>query len=166
MVAKLAVPFTDLSALSGDAKETATREAIARGDSLTYGGRLSVEGLLGEPDLLRREGTAPDGRALYVAIDIKSGRGETTDGETDGGEAEDDEPGKLKPHYGVQLALYTDILIRLGVSAGRYAFIWDVRGQEVRYDFDAPLGVRTRKTMWSVYEDARRAPPGAPSSPE
>ena len=48
----------------------ATRAAIARGEALIYNGRLSADGLLAEPDLLRREG---DG---YAAIDIKSGAGE------------------------------------------------------------------------------------------
>ena len=48
-----------------EAKEAATRAAIARGDALIYNGRLTVDELLGEPDLLRREG------AGYAAIDIK-----------------------------------------------------------------------------------------------
>ena len=56
-MAKLAIPFTDVSTMSGDEKERATREAMARRDALIYGGRLSVDKLLGEPDLLRREGT-------------------------------------------------------------------------------------------------------------
>ena len=43
--------------MSRDEKERATREAMARRDALIYGGRLSVDKLLGEPDLLRREGT-------------------------------------------------------------------------------------------------------------
>lgn len=150
-IAALAAPFTDLVALSGDEKETATRAAMARGDALIYGGRLSVEGLLGAPDLLRRAGTGARGQALYVAVDIKSGRGDVG-----GDEAGDDESGTLKPQYGVQLALYTDILIRLGVNAGRHAFIWDIRGREVRYDFDQALGVRNPTTMWAIYEDTRR----------
>lgn len=68
----------------------------------------------------RREGGG------YVAIDIKSGAGE------EGGEADEDEEGRPKKTYGVQIALYTDILIRLNVSAGRYGYIWDVRGAEKR----------------------------------
>ena len=66
VVAKLGASFTDLSALSGDEKEAPTRSALARGDALVYAGRLSADGLLGEPDLLRRDG--PEGK--YVAIDI------------------------------------------------------------------------------------------------
>jgi len=138
----LGEPFVDLSALVGEDKEAATRAAIAAGERLIYNGRLSDGGLLGEPDLLRREG---DG---YVAIDIKSGAGEEGGGE--------DEPGKLKTAYGVQIALYTDLLIRLGVASGRYGYILDVHGEEVRYDLDAPLSKRDAEdTVWSRYLEAR-----------
>src|ERR1700730_18670397 len=57
VIRALGQPFTDLSALSGTAKQAATRAAISRGDALIYNGRISVDDLLGEPDLLRREGT-------------------------------------------------------------------------------------------------------------
>ena len=108
LISGLDSPCLDLSSLSGEAKEAATREAIARRERLIYGGRLSVHELLGEPDLLRLE---PGG---YVAIDIKSGAGrESTDGE---------EEGRLHRRYGVQLALYTDILEQMGLAAGRYGF--------------------------------------------
>jgi predicted RecB family nuclease len=147
-IAKLNQPFTDLSKLSGDAKEQETRDAIARGDTLIYAGRLSSGELTGQPDLLRRDGSSADGKPLYVAIDIKSGAGEE-------GPDDDDEDGKPKRTYGVQLALYTDILIQLGISAGRYAYIWDVHGREVRYEFDAALGPKSPESMWGVYLRAR-----------
>ena len=131
VIARLGVPFTDLSTLTGEAKEAATREAIARGDALIYNGRLTVDELLGEPDLLRQEG------AGYAAIDIKSGSGE------EGGDADAGEDGKPKKTYGVQIALYTDLLERLGVSAGRFGYIWDVHGEELRYDLDTPLGPKS-----------------------
>jgi len=131
----------DLSGLSGDAKEAATRDAISRGDVLIYNGRLSVDELRGEADLLRREGNG------YVAIDIKSGAGE------DG--ADDDEGGRLKKTYGVQIALYTDLLLRLGVSAGRYGYVWDVHGDEIRYDLDSPLTRDPADTIWAAYLRAR-----------
>jgi predicted RecB family nuclease len=144
-IAKLGEPFTDLSTLAGDDKEHATREAMSRGDVLIYNGRLSEGELLGQPDLLRREGLSSDGRALYVAIDIKSGAGE------EGGSDGDDDDGKPKKTYGVQVSLYTDILIRMDASAGRYAYIWDIHGAEVRYDLDAALGPKTLDTLWSIY---------------
>lgn len=67
-IRELGAPFTDLSGVSGDEKEQRTRDALARGDILIYSGRLSVEGLLGEPDLLRREAEG------YVAIDVSRTR--------------------------------------------------------------------------------------------
>lgn len=141
----LGVPVCDLSGFKGDEKEAKTRSAMERGDSLIYSGRLSVEELLGEPDLLRKEGSG------YVAIDIKSGNGlEGADDETDG---------KLKREYGVQLALYTDILERLGFSAGRYGYIYDVHRDEVRYDLDAPLGPRS-PSISEVYRETKAGAEG------
>lgn len=146
VVAKLGTSFTDLSALSGDEKEAATRAALARGDTLIYAGRLSTEGLLGEPDLLRREG--PSGK--YVAIDIKSGAAsEFPD--------DDDDDGKPKLRYGVQIALYTDLLRRLDLSAGDYGYIWDVHGAETRYDLHAPRGKDATATIWAAYLETRQA---------
>jgi predicted RecB family nuclease len=134
----LSIPFTDLSGLSGKAKQAATQEAMARGDELIYQGRISVEDLLGEPDLLRKQGNA------YVAGDIKSGAG------LEG--ANDNSYGKPKKHYAVQLSLYTDILDRLGVSTGsRTAFVFDIRGQEVIYELDTPHGSRSPQTLWDYY---------------
>jgi predicted RecB family nuclease len=142
VIATLGQPFLDLSMLSGDEKEAATRSAIDRREPLIYNGRLSIEELLGEPDLLRWEGSG------YAAIDIKSGAGE------EGGDEEEGEDGKPKKTYGVQIALYTDILIRLEVSAGRYGYIWDVHGLEKRYSLDEPLGPRS-PSIWESYLEAR-----------
>jgi uncharacterized protein len=93
--------------------------------------------LLGDPDLLRKE------TGGYVAGDIKSGSGEEG--------PEDDSKPKL--HYGVQLALYTDILERKGLSAGRRAFVWDIHGQEVLYDFEALYGQRNPRKLWQDYQE-------------
>ena len=152
-IASLEQPFLDLSGFSGDEKEQRTREALARGEALIYSGRLTAGELLGEPDVLRREG------AGYVAIDIKSGAGE---------EGGDDEDGKPKKTYGVQIALYTDILIRLELSAGRYGYIWDIRGEEKRYDLDTPLGPKS-PCIWEIYlavrAEVERILAHAPSRP-
>ena len=99
----LEIPFTNLSMYVGDEKERLTLEAMQRGEPLIYSGRMQAEGLLGDPDLLRREGDR------YVAGDIKSGAGE--EGLQD--------LSKPKKHYAVQLGLYTDILERKGLSAGK-----------------------------------------------
>lgn len=114
-------------------REALTLEAMDRGEQLIYGGRLSAEDLLGEPDLLRLENGG------YVPMDIKWGS------------AFDGSSGKPKPHYAAQLGLYVDILERLGRSSGRYGIIYDKNGDEIRYDFDAPKGPKTQTTLWDDY---------------
>ena len=131
VIAGLQVPFLDLSPYAGDEKERLTLEAMQRGEFLTHGGRIQVEGLLGDPDLLRKEG------AGYIAGDIKSGSGE---------EGPEDNS-KPKIYYAVQLGLYTDILERKGLSTGRRAFVWDVRGAEVPYDFLTEYGKRNPRAV-------------------
>ncbi len=157
-IARLGQPFADLSRLAGEQKEAATRAAIARGEPLIYGGRLSADELLGEPDLLRREG----GHGKYVAIDIKSGAG------AERGDDEVDEGRPIK-RYGVQIALYTDLLRRLGVVAGDYGYIWDLHGAEVRYELHAPRTQDRNDTLWNAYLEAReavsRALAAAPETP-
>jgi hypothetical protein len=99
------------------------------------------------PDVLRKE------IGGYVPGDIKSGRGEEGGGEDDG-------DGKPKLHYAVQLAIYVDILERIGFSAGRRGFIWDVFGDEVAYDFKQPQGPRKPETLWDSIS-RRFSRPGA-----
>jgi predicted RecB family nuclease len=135
-IGKLQLPFTDLSKVDEADRERLTLEAMRRGDPLIYGGFISAENLFGMPDLLRKE------IGGYVPGDIKSGRGK------DGGD--DDHDGKPKLHYAVQLALYADILERLNLSAGRRAFVWDIQGDEVGYDFTALSG----QNLWEEYEGA------------
>src|SRR5882672_11052592 len=52
----LGLPFLDLSALPTEQKERETLAAMQHGETLIYGGRISHGDLLGQPDLLRREG--------------------------------------------------------------------------------------------------------------
>ena len=139
----LELPFLDLSSYSGMEREKRTKEAIDRGADLIYGGRISTEGLVGEPDLLRKEGKG------YISGDIKSGSG--LEGENDTSE------GKLKPHYTVQLALYTDILERLGISGGRNPFIWDIHGREIEYDLNSPQSTRNSESWWTKYQNCLEA---------
>jgi hypothetical protein len=54
-IARLGQPFTDLTKTSDIDRERLTLEAMARGDSLIYGGCIRVDDLLGVPDLLRKE---------------------------------------------------------------------------------------------------------------
>ncbi|MDO9528112.1 MAG: TM0106 family RecB-like putative nuclease [Syntrophales bacterium] len=134
----LKLPFTNLHTYYGDEKERFTMEAMECGDNLIYSGRISADGLVGEPDILRRCGNG------YIAGDIKSGEGE------EGGSEDID--GKPKKHYAVQLALYTDILERSGFSGGRIPFVWDVHGKEVEYILDAPRSSRKPATLWDEYQ--------------
>lgn len=146
VVESLREPFTDLSGKPGPERERLTREAMARGDPLIYGGRIQAEDLVGDPDLLRKQG------AGYAAGDIKSGSG------LEGGSAHDE--GRPKERYAVQLGLYTDILERLGVAGGRVPFIWDVHGNEVPYDLDSPAGGKRSTSLWQVYRECLDAARG------
>ena len=139
-IAALDIPFLDLSKAKDEDKERLTLEAMQRGEPLIYSGRISSEDLLGIPDLLRKTDKG------YMPGDIKSGMAKE-------GGGEDDHEGKPKLTYAVQLALYLDVLERLGFSAGRKAFVWDVRGDEVIYDFEEPRGPRTPETLWDHYQD-------------
>jgi uncharacterized protein len=138
LIGRLQPGFANMRTLPDKEREAATLAAMRDGTPLIYGGRISAGDLLGEPDILRKQGS------LYVAGDIKSGSGREGD----------DGDGKLKKTYAMQLALYTDILERLGLSAGRRPFIWDVHGEEVTYDLDNPQGVRNKTTWWEEYQGA------------
>ncbi len=140
VVAGIGSPFLDLSMYVGAEKERRTLEAMDRSETLIYSGRITTDDLLGEPDLLRKDG---DG---YVAGDIKSGAGEEG--------ATDDVDGRPKKEYAVQLALYTDILERLGRSTARRAFVWDIHGQEVAYDFMVMYGrANNQRRLWDYYQE-------------
>lgn len=118
-------------------REDLTTEAMARREPLIYGGRIAAGDLVGEPDLLRLENDK------YIPGDIKSGVGDEEG--SPGGER------RPKTSYGVQLALYVDVLERKGLSAGRRAFIWNVNGDEVAYDLVVPLGPRS-PSIWEAYQ--------------
>src|SRR5665213_2529830 len=138
----------DLSQFEGAEKERQTIEAMKRGEPLIYNGRISASDLLGIPDLLRRQGNG------YIPIDIKSGRGK--EGGGDDSDSDDGDEGKPKLHYAVQLALYVDVLERLGMSGGRHGIILDVRGREVLYDLGSTRGPKIVATLWDEYQDRLR----------
>ena len=127
----------DLSGTHGDENERLTLEAMRRGEPLIYAGRISADDLVGIPDLLRRHG------AGYIPVDVKAGRGKEGGG---------DDGGKPKLHYAVQLALYVDVLERIGLSAGRHGIILDTSGEEVAYRLDEPRNARSKTTLWDEYQ--------------
>lgn len=133
---KLAAPTNLRTIEDAAARERATLEAMLRGDPLIYGGRLVVDDLVGEPDLLEIR----NGR--YIPGDIKSGSG------FDG----DEDDAKLKRHYAYQLAHYVHILERLGRSDGSHeAFVIDRTGGRVPYALDEPQGIRNLESWWNAY---------------
>ena len=141
---KLDEPYTDLRSFEPREKEQQTLGRMRLGENLIYGGRIRTDTLVGEPDLLVRKGSG------YVAGDIKSGAGkEGADDETDG---------KLKRHYAVQLALYTDILGQIGLlSRDHFPFIWDVHDQEITYDLETSISGRDDRSLWNLYEECLNA---------
>jgi predicted RecB family nuclease len=132
------ISVLDLSAFHRDEKERLTTEAMQRQERTIYSGRIIVDDLVGEPDLLRWTGNG------YLAGDIKSGAGE---------ECRED-LSKPKLHYAVQLALYTDILEQKGLSAGRVPFIIDIDAEEFTYSLDELCGQRNPTTLWAKYQQA------------
>jgi len=137
-IEKLQIPFENLRVYSAEENEQFTLEAMKRGDSLIYCGRIRSGNFLGEPGLIRKNDSG------YVAGDIKSGAGFEGMSEESGG--------KPKKHYAVQLGLYTDILDELGFSAGHSPFVWDIHEQEVIYDLESPIGKRDTTSLWEFYE--------------
>jgi len=90
----------------------------------------------------------PEGN--YVPIDIKSGMG------LEGVSEEEEDEGKQKKHYAVQLALYIEALNGLGFETAKQGYILDVHGDKVLYDLELPLGARNKMTYWEFYEDIKR----------
>lgn len=120
-------------------REKETLSAMARHEPLIYGGRLTVDDLVGEPDILEWTDLG------YVPGDIKSGSG------FEGDESE----GKLKRHYAFQLAHYVAILEQLGLgSPTRSPYIVDREGRRVPYALMDPQGLRNTETWWDGYQTA------------
>ena len=138
VIGGVGTPYLDLSVYAGDEKEQLTTKAMNDREPLIYGGRIQEDNLLGDPDILRK------GLGGYFAGDIKSGAG------LEGSE----DLSKPKEHYAVQIALYTDILERKGVSAGRVPFIWDIHGDEIAYDLDELQAQRNPISLWGIYQEA------------
>jgi predicted RecB family nuclease len=139
--------FLDLSKGSQGERRIKTLEAMKRKEPLIYQGLLEDGDLLGIPDLLR---LSPDGS--YMPIDIKSGMGYERDSAED-----EDEVGKPKKHYAVQLGLYVELLRRLGFKNDFTALVFDIHGNEVEYQLSDPMGVRNKTTFWEFYEQTKEA---------
>ena len=133
--------YLDISKGTFEERFEKTTQAMKKGVTLIYQGVLQKDNLLGIPDLLRK-----DDNGLYIPIDTKSGMG--YEGVSENSEKEP----KLKKHYAVQLALYSDLLQRLGFENKRKGIILDIKGNEVEYNLDEPMGVKTPETFWEFYK--------------
>jgi len=123
-----------------------TTVAMKNKTPLIYQGVITSGELFGIPDLLK---LMPDGQ--YMPIDIKSGKG------FEGADQSDDEPGKPKKHYAVQLCLYSEVLINLGFAKDRIGSIIDISGNTVDYPLMGQQGLRNPLTWWDEYEKIKIA---------
>jgi predicted RecB family nuclease len=135
--------FLNLKEGSIDERFQKTTEAMKNKTPLIYQGVLKYEDIIGIPDLLK---ILPDN--TYMPIDIKSGMG------VEGADEEDE--GRPKKHYAVQLCLYNDLLKTLGFATHNSGKIIDINGEEVEYDLIAPMGPRTKETWWECYERIKK----------
>ncbi|MFA6077457.1 MAG: TM0106 family RecB-like putative nuclease [Candidatus Paceibacterota bacterium] len=136
--------YLDLTEGSLDERFQKTIKALSDKIPLIYQGVLCYDNLLGIPDLLRLE---PDGS--YVPIDIKSGLA------FEGANSDEDEEGKPKKHYAVQLALYVDVLKKNGFKNNDCAVVLDIEGKEVTYNLNDAMGQRDKRTWWEFYESIK-----------
>jgi uncharacterized protein len=132
--------YFDLSSGSLVERQEQTLAALRRKEPLIYQGVLSDDNLLGIPDILK---LLPDG--TYIPVEIKSGMG------FEGGDEEEGEEGKPKKHYAVQLALYVELLQRLGMRPTSTARVIDIHQNEAIYNLDQPMGVKNKMTYWEFY---------------
>jgi len=135
--------YLDLSEGSIEERFEKTKKALQNNVPLIYQGVLIKDDLMGIPDLLE---ITSNGK--YIPIDIKSGMGVEGAG--------DEEGGKLKDHYAVQLALYCDVLSNLGFKNDKQGIILDIKGNRVLYDLNLTIGKIKNITYWQLYENTRK----------
>lgn len=135
--------YEDLSKGDLDVRFQKTMEVLNQGVELIYQGVIKYDNLVGIPDLIRK---MPNG--YYMPIDIKAGKGFQTISE--------DDIGKPKEHYAVQLCLYVDILKRLGYVKEDKGLIIDIEKNEVEYLFNEAVNSRTKQTWWQYYEAVKQ----------
>jgi len=136
--------YTDMSGIDFKYAAELTVVAMKKQTPLIYQGVLVYEDLMGIPDLLK---LMPDGN--YMPIDIKSGMG------LEGVDEEKGDDGRQKKHYAVQLALYSEALNGLGFENKKQGVILDIKGNDVLYDLNLPMGKITNMNYWDYYEDIK-----------
>lgn len=136
--------YVDVSKGSYEERIFKTISEMKKGSSLIYQGILQYQELLGIPDLLRKVSNG-----IYMPIDIKSGAGLE-------GMGEEEDEGKPKKHYAVQLCLYNEILKKLKFTEGNKGLIIDINYNEVDYFLDSPQSERNKSTWLDVYEEIKQ----------
>ncbi len=136
--------FINLRLGTLDERFKQTIKAMREEIQLIYQGVLQYENMLGVPDLLE---LLPDGQ--YVPIEIKSGSG------YEGVSEERGEKGKLKKQYAVQLALYVELLNKLGFENKRLGKVIDIHANKVDYELNLPIGKRDQHTLWEFYKETK-----------
>lgn len=137
--------YLDLSQGSMDDRFNKTINAMKNRVPLIYQGVIRHDVLLGIPDLLKLQNNN-----TYIPIDIKSGMGFESASDED-----NEEEGKPKKHYAVQLCLYVEILQKLGFNNRLSGKIIDITGKEVEYDLQSKMGPRTPTSFWEFYEQIK-----------
>ena len=142
VIDKLGDEVVDVSDGTTEERIAHTEKAITERRRYIYQGVISYaeENLFGIPDLLE---LIEDN---YYPTDIKSGNA------FEGADEQNDDDGKPKKHYAVQLAMYSEILIRKGLTKEHRGFIIDGTGNKTEYNLDQIIGVRSTETYWSFYQ--------------
>lgn len=137
--------FVDLSEGTIEERIDKTFAEMKKGTPLIYQGIIKFDNLLGIPDLLRMVS-----KGKYLPIDIKSGKGFE-------GDDFDEEEGKPRKHYAVQLSLYVEILLNLSLADEKKGSIIDISGRELVYLLENPQGVRNTQTWWELYLEVKNS---------
>ncbi len=136
--------YVDLSKGSFEERFSKTKSAIESRAPLIYQGVLIHNNLLGIPDILQHKEDA-----TYIPIEIKSGRG------LEGTDDSCEESSKPKKTYAVQLALYIDLLNKLGYLQDRKGLVIDINATMVEYDLDQQIGARDHRSHWELYLETK-----------
>jgi|GEM_PF-475733 len=100
VLVKLGLAISEVEGKDLEECEQETLRMMKKGLPLIYQGRLSAESMRGSPDLLEKvSGESRLGSHYYFPIEMKSGSA-----------YEDEESGRLKEHYVLQLFFYADVL--------------------------------------------------------
>ena len=148
VLSPIAADALDLRGRDGPCREAATGAALASGVATILGGRIRHLDMLGDPDLLVRDG------AGWLAGDVKSGAAL--------------QDGRPRRTYAAQIAHYAAILAGLGVGDGRTAFVVGRDGMRVDYSLGEPAGPRTPPPIEAhdvLLRRARAIRDGAPTRP-